>query len=107
MLLRSASAVCQAWPRNPRFAVPFAAVFLVFATVAPAIILLDEHVYLSRAVLVGDLMSLRLVVLGASLAVLMAAPVGAQSAPTLSADFFETRIRAVLSTKCYACHSSR
>ena len=45
-------------------------------------------------------MSLRLVVLGASLTVLMAAPVGAQSAPSLSADFFETRIRPVLSTKC-------
>src|SRR2546425_161438 len=108
MLLRSASAVCQSLASNPRFAaVPFATVFLVFATVAPAIILLDEHVSLSRAVLVGDLMTLGSIVLGASLTVLVAGPAGAQSTPTLSADFFETKIRPVLSTKCYACHSSR
>jgi Protein of unknown function (DUF1553)/Protein of unknown function (DUF1549)/Planctomycete cytochrome C len=52
-------------------------------------------------------MTLGSVVLGASLTVLVAAPVGAQQAPPVGTDFFETRIRPVLSTKCYACHSSR
>ena len=52
-------------------------------------------------------MTLQSFVLGTSLVVLAAAPAGAQPAPALSSEFFETRIRPVLSSKCYACHSSK
>ena len=52
-------------------------------------------------------MSQRSVLLGAFLVVLAAARADAQPAATLSTDFFETRIRPVLSSKCYTCHSSK
>ena len=52
-------------------------------------------------------MRLQSFVLGTCLVVLASAPAGAQLAPSVSSEFFETRIRPVLSSKCYACHSSR
>ena len=52
-------------------------------------------------------MTLQSFVLGTSLVVLAAAPAVAQPAPSLSSEFFETRIRPVLSSKCYACHASK
>jgi hypothetical protein len=47
---------------------------------------------------------MRLIILAASLFVLTASHADAQSAPD---EFFESRIRPVLSTRCFACHSSK
>jgi cytochrome c553 len=47
---------------------------------------------------------LRAAVLGGALAILAATPVAAQS-PS-GAELFETKIRPVLSSRCYACHAS-
>lgn len=46
---------------------------------------------------------MRSIVFAASLGALTVAQAGAQPLP---ADFFESRIRPVLSTRCYACHAS-
>src|SRR5687767_8363306 len=58
---------------------------------------------------------LRNILLAASLAIAVVAPMRAQLVPpkppseggTVSNDFFESKIRPVLAAKCYACHNSK